>query len=151
MKKVILILILVMPVVLVVLVQLLAGFVGRYAAVHPITELNWNQSQLLNHGFSHIGGQDANNPVFQRGFDFHVGQSINLRDFLYVNRGANFNELTIIIYYPPNITATSVVRDGSIIRADSASPPLTNNLVVRVSAPAINRSIALHFPGGIAP
>ena len=134
-----------MPVALVVLVHLIAGFVGRQVAVHPINHLGWINANLSQHQLISVDETPTTNTL-ERMTGFHVGQSINLQDFLYVNQGANFNELTFHIIYPNlgNTESTSITRNGSIITAASVT---SNLVVVRVEAGTAGRSVNIRFLG----
>ena len=108
----------------------------------PITVLGWSYADAAAHGLSQGVGSTSDYGVLERWSQIRVGGSIDLRGFIFVNEGANFNELSFAIVYPPDVPASSMVRDGSVITAYAA----TSNIVeVRVSG--AGRLITIRFMG----
>ena len=93
MKKIILILILILPVVVVSLVYMIAGFVVREAAVQPVTHIEINYSVMNANGVFTLGDDRA------LARNWVVGQVIDLRHFISVQPAprAQFSALHITV------------------------------------------------------
>jgi len=122
-KKTILILILVLPVVVVSLVYMIAGFVVRQAAVMPIDGVRIVEYRMHLNGVYHLPGTDEDGN-FNRAMaeNWRVGQAIDLGTFIIPLPAprARFSALDITIEFSTEADmAVAQEREAAIVISES--------------------------------
>jgi len=116
MKKIIIILLLILPVIVTVLIYMIAGFVGPAIQYHAVRGVVLNEQRAINSGWAEFPGQE-NTWQF---INMHQGDQINLRNYLSTSPSrTTFDQLYIEIRFGGDETEI-VTNNNGVLTANQA-------------------------------